>query len=67
MPTEEELQITDAAELQRVLTRYVDSCDGYRQAGEAVEAKWLKDAFLDISKRRGVVVEKVATLIESQG
>jgi uncharacterized protein (TIGR02284 family) len=67
MPNQEESQTTDAAELQRILTRYVDSYDGYRQASEAVDAEWLKTAFLEISERRERIVQKVATLIQSQG
>lgn len=67
MPTEEETRITDAAELQRVLTRYIDSYDGYQQAAAVVESPSLKSAFLEIAERRKTIVEHVAILIEKQG
>jgi uncharacterized protein (TIGR02284 family) len=67
MFNEEETRITDAAELQNVLTRYVDSYDGYHQAAAVVESPSLKAAFLEIAERRKVIVGHVATLIEKQG
>ena len=67
MPTEEETRSSDAAELQNVLTRYVDSHDGYTEAAKVVESPGLKSAFLEIAARRKVIVEKVATLIAKQG
>ena len=57
----------DAAELQNVLTRYVDSYDGYQEAAKAVESSDLATAFLEIAARRKVIVEHVAALIENQG
>jgi len=67
MATEEEIRISDAAELQIVLTRYIDSYDGYLQAAAVVESASLKDAFLEIAARRKLIVEHVATLIVKQG
>ncbi|MEO7100346.1 MAG: PA2169 family four-helix-bundle protein [Luteolibacter sp.] len=67
MPTAEETRITDAAELQTVLTRYVDSYDGYQQAAAVVENQGLRAAFLEIAERRKTIVEHVATLITRQG
>ncbi len=67
MPTVEEARISDAAELQNVLTRYVDSCDGYSQAAEVVESPSLAAAFLEIAARRKLIVAHVATLIVRQG
>ncbi len=67
MPTEEETRVKDAAELQRVLTRYIDSYDGYHQAAEVVDSPWLKSAFVEIAERRKPVIEHVATLIAAQG
>jgi uncharacterized protein (TIGR02284 family) len=58
---------TDAAELQSVLTRYVDSHDGYLQAAEVVDSPHLADAFREIAARRKVIVEHVAALIIQQG
>ena len=58
---------TDAAELQNVLTRYIDSFDGYQEAAKAVNSPSLSNAFLEIAARRKVVVDRVATLIENQG
>ena len=58
---------SDTAELQSVLTRYVDSCDGYTAAAKAVESPGLAKAFLEISNRRKLIVDRVATLIHDQG
>ncbi len=65
--TEEETRISDAAELQNVLTRYVDSVDGYTQAAEVVESPGLRAAFLEIAARRKIVVSHIAVLIVAQG
>ena len=67
MPTAEEDRISDAAELQNVLTRYVDSCDGYMQAAEVVESPSLAAAFMEIAARRKIIVAHVAALIVRQG
>ncbi len=63
----EDARLKDAAELQNVLTRYVDSHDGYIQAAEIVESPGLAAAFLEIAARRSVIVEHVAALIVKQG
>lgn len=67
MPTAEEDRISDAAELQNVLTRYVDSCDGYTQAAEVVDSPSLAAAFMEIAARRKIIVTHVAALIARQG
>ncbi len=67
MLSEEETRIKDAAELQHVLTRYIDSYDGYKQAADVVESQSLKEAFLEIAERRKIIVEHVSTLIIKQG
>lgn len=67
MPLVEDAQVSDAAELQNVLTRYVDSYNGYTQAAEVVESSSLRSAFLEIAGRRKVIVARVAALIFRQG
>ena len=67
MPDTQEPTVTDAAELQRVLTRYIDSIDGYKEAAEVVEWPTLSEAFLEIASRRKLIADHVATLIEDQG
>lgn len=67
MPAAEQPRVTDAAELQNVLTRYIDSYDGYNQAAAVVESPTLAAAFLEIAARRQVIVERVASLIIKQG
>lgn len=63
----EEPTSNDAAELQRVLTRYIDSCEGYTQAAAVTESQDLSGAFLEIAKRRSKIVAKVSQLIRNQG
>lgn len=67
MPTVEEPEVTDAAELQNVLTRYVDSIDGYTQAAAVVNAPDLAQSFLEIAQRRKEIATHVAKLIEEEG
>ncbi len=67
MLTTQDAQTADSAELQNVLTRYVDSFDGYTQAAEVVGSQGLAAAFLEIAARRKSIVENVATLIVQQG
>jgi uncharacterized protein (TIGR02284 family) len=67
MPAVEEIRITDAAELQNVLTRYIDSYDGYNQAAAVVGSPTLAAALLEIAARRQVIVRHVSTLIINQG
>lgn len=57
----------DASELQKVLTRFVDSVDGYRQAAAAVGAPDLIGAFLEISSRRVQIVSRLARWIAAEG
>lgn len=67
MANADSISTKDAAELQNVLTRYVDSYDGYTEAAKAVDSQDIAVAFLEIAARRKVIVEHVATLIEKQG
>lgn len=66
MPSSEINHPTDTAELQSVLTRYVDSCDGYQQAAEVVDSPSLAAAFLEIAARRKVIVGHLADLLIKQ-
>lgn len=67
MISTEKPAIHDAAELQNVLTRYIDSCEGYVQAAEVMESPDAATAFLEIAARRKVIVAKVAELIRGLG
>jgi uncharacterized protein (TIGR02284 family) len=67
MPATDAPGPSDAAELQAVLTRYVDSHDGYLQAAEVVESSNLATAFREIAARRKIIVDHVSTLIIKQG
>lgn len=67
MPTAEQLPVTDAAELQHVLTRYIDSYDGYNQAAAVMDSSTLEAAFLEIAARRKVIVKRVSAMIINQG
>jgi uncharacterized protein (TIGR02284 family) len=59
--------LSDAAQLQEVLTRYVDSRDGYLQASKLVPQEALAKSFELIAQRRDLIASKVAELIEGQG
>lgn len=58
---------TDAAELQNLLTRYVDSHEGYHQAADVVESPGQSSAFREIAARRKVIVDHVSLLIVREG
>ena len=58
---------SDAAELQEVLTRYIDSRDGYREASSLVENPGLSAALRAIADRRDDVAARMAGLIASEG
>lgn len=58
---------SDVLELQQVLTRYVDSQQGYEQAAELMDRPDLAEAFAEVSARRKAVGERIATLIERKG
>lgn len=58
---------SDANQLQEVLTRYVDSRDGYLQASKLVPQEGLAKSFELIAQRRDLIASKVAALIEEQG
>lgn len=59
--------VSDSSKLQDIVTRYRDSHDGYLQAAELVSLPELAAAFRDIAKRRAIISEEVATLIEMDG
>jgi uncharacterized protein (TIGR02284 family) len=67
MTATEEKASNDAAELQRVLTRYVDSQQGYTQAAEVTDSPDLADAFREIARRREKIVTRVSGLIQRNG
>ena len=67
MLTDEDTRVTDAAELQNVLTRYIDSYHGYQQAAAGTECDSLAVAFLEIAARRNLIVEKITALIRELG
>ncbi len=58
---------SDASSLQEILTRYVDSRDGYRQASRLVPQEGLARSFAAIADRRDLIAEKVAALIAAEG
>lgn len=58
---------SDAPELQAVLTRYIDSRDGYLKAAEEIDHPALADTFRGIAARRQEISRGLATLIEDQG
>lgn len=58
---------TDAAELQNLLTRYVDSYEGYHQAADVVESPSHASAFREIAERRKVIADHVSQLIVREG
>lgn len=61
------LPVTDADQLQEVLTRYVDSRDGYLQAATLVPSEGLAGSFRAIAERREAIANKVAQMISDQG
>lgn len=58
---------SDAAELQNVLTRYVDSCEGYEHMAEVIDVPHLSEAFREIAAQRREMVDRVSSLILVQG
>ncbi|MBK1881361.1 PA2169 family four-helix-bundle protein [Luteolibacter pohnpeiensis] len=67
MTTIHETSSAAAAELQELLTRYVDSRDGYRQAAQLVKDGGLAAALTAIADRREEISERVATIIYREG
>ena len=61
------LQASDATRLQDVLTRYVDSRDGYLQAAKLVPQRGLAESFELIAQRRDLIASRMAALIQEQG
>ena len=54
-------------ELQEVLTRYIDSRNGYSQAADLVEEAGLASTFRSISGRRALIAKRLAGLIDMEG
>jgi uncharacterized protein (TIGR02284 family) len=67
MATPAPLPGSDAPRLQDVLTRYVDSRDGYLQAAKLIPQRGLAESFELIAQRRDLIATKVAALIADQG
>ena len=67
MPTAEDAEGSDAPELQNVLTRYVDSIDGYTQAAAIVGSPDLAAALLEIADKRKEVASHLGKLIAQEG
>lgn len=61
------LHTSDATRLQEVLTRYVDSRNGYLQAAKLVPQQGLAESFALIAQRRDLIASRMADLIEQQG
>ena len=57
----------DAPELQQVLTRYVDSRDGYQQAAESAHDPAFAEAFETIARRRSGIALRLVEEIRDQG
>lgn len=58
---------SDALELQEVLTRYIDSRDGYLQAAELAQDTGLSAAFTAIAERREKVAIRIAQTVGDLG
>jgi uncharacterized protein (TIGR02284 family) len=58
---------TDAAELQNLLTRYIDSHEGYHQVADVLEPSSHASAFREIADRRKVIAEHMSQLIVREG
>lgn len=67
MSTAAEPLAPDAAELQNLLTRYVDSHEGYHQVAEVIEEPSHASAFREIAERRKMVVDQISGLIIREG
>jgi uncharacterized protein (TIGR02284 family) len=67
MPIAEDAHLSDAAELQNVLTRYVDSIDGYTQAAAVVGSADLAASFLEIAEKRKTITNELGKLIVQEG
>lgn len=59
--------VSDNEELQTLLTRYVDSHHGYREAAKDVDNETLAMALRRISGRRGRIAEELALDMVHQG
>lgn len=67
MPTGNDADTSALADLQEVLTRYVDSTRGYLQAAELMERPDFSAAFTEIAERRGEVAQEMSALIQQEG
>lgn len=66
-PSADSSPSSDALELQEVLTRYIDSRDGYLQAAELAQDTGLSAAFAAIAERREIVASRIAQSVGSLG
>lgn len=67
MPTGDDAATSAVPDLQEVLTRYVDSTQGYLQAAELMERPDFSAAFTEIAERRGEVAKEMSALIQQEG
>ena len=67
MPRPLHPESSEALELQEVLTRYIDSRDGYLQAAELAEDTGLSAAFAAIAERREKIAGKIAATMGDLG
>jgi len=58
---------SDVETLQEILTRYVDSRDGYLQASTLVPDEGLSRTFTNIATRRESLIGRVAELVQAEG
>ena len=67
MEADLEAETSTATDLQKVLTRYVDSHDGYLQAAELMEKPELAEAFREIATKRREAGKQISGMIQSEG
>lgn len=66
-PLESSPSKVETSELQEVLTRYIDSRDGYLQAADLAEDTGLSSAFSVIAQRREKIAVRLVSLIRHEG
>ncbi len=67
MEPEKAPEASEALDLQHVLTRYVDSHQGYLQVAELMDRRELAAAFKEIADRRREIGQRVARLMWREG
>lgn len=58
---------SEVAELQAILTRYVDCHAGYVQAAKVIQWPSMAEVYLEIAARRETVIKRITRWIERQG